>query len=167
MGELVALRLEQSGKFIIGIEFFHLMEINPTTPQNDQRLSPNLRYIVGFIAFTFFAKYLLQTLSGITYFAEMASTNLDVVIGYLHWYFLGVEFACFVFSILFRMGEVIKTQLNFLFHRFRFNRIFNFLPCWYGCFWFGFFTGFEFVSGYGVYVFWLSGYCNFSGDFFG
>jgi hypothetical protein len=31
----------------------------------------------------------MQTLSGIPYIAEIATSNLDVVIGYLHWFFLG------------------------------------------------------------------------------
>ncbi|MFN2260715.1 MAG: hypothetical protein ABR595_01445, partial [Psychroflexus sp.] len=31
----------------------------------------------------------MQTSSGIPFFAEIAASNLDVVIGYLHWFFLG------------------------------------------------------------------------------
>jgi len=83
--------LSNLGSLLLGLSFLVLWKsIQQPLKEFYQNLSPSLRYVFGFIAFAFLAKYLLQTLSGIPYFAEMASTNLDVVIGYLHWFFLGV-----------------------------------------------------------------------------
>lgn len=52
-------------------------------------LNPQSKFILKFLAFVFILKLMMQTLSGIPFFAELAANNLDVVIGYLHWYFLG------------------------------------------------------------------------------
>lgn len=53
------------------------------------KLTKQSRFILKFLAFVFLVKLLMQTLTGIPYFAELASVNLDLVIGYLHWFFLG------------------------------------------------------------------------------
>ena len=53
-------------------------------------LAKQSKFILKFLAFVFILKLIMQTLSGIPFFAEMATANLDVVIGYLHWFFLGV-----------------------------------------------------------------------------
>lgn len=53
-------------------------------------LPPQSKFILKIIVFVFVLKLIMQTLSGIPYFAEIATANLDVVIGYLHWFFLGV-----------------------------------------------------------------------------
>ncbi|WP_223810320.1 hypothetical protein [Psychroflexus gondwanensis] len=52
-------------------------------------LSNQSRFILQFLVLVFLLKLLMQTLSGIPYIAEIATSNLDVVIGYLHWFFLG------------------------------------------------------------------------------
>ncbi|WP_211206090.1 hypothetical protein [Psychroflexus torquis] len=52
-------------------------------------LSNQSRFILQFLVLVFLLKLLMQTLSGIPYINEIATSNLDVVIGYLHWFFLG------------------------------------------------------------------------------
>lgn len=60
-------------------------------------LNPQSKFILKFIAFVFLIKLVMQTLSGIPYFAKLNATNLDVVIGYLHWVFLGFISLCLLF----------------------------------------------------------------------
>jgi hypothetical protein len=47
------------------------------------------RFVLIFIFVVFILKIIFQSLSGLPYFANVASTNLDLVIAYLHWFFLG------------------------------------------------------------------------------
>jgi hypothetical protein len=47
------------------------------------------KFLLNIIVAVLLTKLMLQTLSGIPFFAEITSTNTDVVIGYLHWFFLG------------------------------------------------------------------------------
>ncbi|WP_235923499.1 hypothetical protein [Psychroflexus aurantiacus] len=54
-----------------------------------RELPPQSKFTLRFIGFVFILKLIMQTLSGIPVFAEIAAANLDVVIGYLHWFFLG------------------------------------------------------------------------------
>ncbi|RRO13914.1 hypothetical protein [Flavobacteriaceae bacterium 14752] len=53
------------------------------------KLKTKSKFLLKFLVFCFLIKLLLQSLSGIPYFAKIASNNIDVVIGYLHWFFLG------------------------------------------------------------------------------
>jgi hypothetical protein len=53
-------------------------------------LAKQSKFILKFLISGFILKLIMQTLSGISFFAEMATANLDVVIGYLHWFFLRV-----------------------------------------------------------------------------
>ena len=104
--------LSNLGSLLLGLSFFVLWKsIQQPLKIFYQKLSPSLRYIVGFIAFAFLAKYLLQTLSGIPYFAKIISINLDVVIGYLHWYFLGVV-SLFVLFLASYFGWVKLSKLS-------------------------------------------------------
>ncbi|MBZ9778477.1 hypothetical protein LB452_06025 [Psychroflexus sp. CAK8W] len=52
-------------------------------------LNQQSNFILKFLAFVFILKMMMQTLTGIPYFAELATANLDLVIGYFHWFFLG------------------------------------------------------------------------------
>ncbi|SDG67176.1 hypothetical protein SAMN04488027_1058 [Psychroflexus sediminis] len=52
-------------------------------------LPPQSKFILKFLGLVFILKLIMQTLSGVPFFAEIATANLDVVIGYLHWFFLG------------------------------------------------------------------------------
>ncbi len=53
------------------------------------KLSNKDKFLLQFLIFVFLSKLVLQTLSGIHYFTEIAASSLDAVIGYLHWFFLG------------------------------------------------------------------------------
>jgi len=65
------------------------------------KLSNKHKFLLQFLIFVFLSKLVLQTLSGIPYFAEMAASNLDLVIGYLHWFFLGFVSVFLVFTVLY------------------------------------------------------------------
>ncbi|TMU56137.1 hypothetical protein [Flagellimonas algicola] len=66
------------------------------------RMDSKLFYLSLKIAAIFFlVKVFLQLLGSVPYFASIVSSNIDLVIGYLHWIFLGV---------------VSLTVLAFLFH---------------------------------------------------
>jgi hypothetical protein len=79
------------GSVFLGLSFIILWKaIQQDFKTFYQTLSSLHRFIFGFIGLVFMGKYTLQTLSGLPYFAEIASSNLDMVIGYLHWIFLGV-----------------------------------------------------------------------------
>jgi hypothetical protein len=83
--------LSNLGSVLLGLSFIVLWtSIQKPFKVFYQNLKPHHKFMIGFIGFVFIGKYLLQSLSGLPYFAEIASSNLDVVIGYLHWFFLGV-----------------------------------------------------------------------------
>ena len=83
--------LSNLGSLLLGLSFLVLWKsIRQYLKAFYQKLSASHKCIIGFIVFAFLMKYILQTLSGIPYFADIVATNLDLVIGYLHWYFLGV-----------------------------------------------------------------------------
>ncbi len=55
-------------------------------------------------------KILMQSLSAIPFFADLAFNNLDFVIGYLHWVFLGfVSLALFAFLNWFKLIRIPKN----------------------------------------------------------
>ncbi|MGB7843079.1 MAG: hypothetical protein WBL21_09825 [Salinimicrobium sp.] len=66
----------------------------------DKRLpfSPFQQNLLKIVGILLLGKILLQLLSGIPFFAELAFTYINLVIGYLHWTFLGVvSISLFVF----------------------------------------------------------------------
>ncbi|WP_431124153.1 hypothetical protein [Flagellimonas flava] len=66
-----------------------------------KRMSKLFHLSLKIAAIFFLVKLLMQLLGSIPYFASRISSNIDLVIGYLHWIFLGV---------------VSVTVLSFLFH---------------------------------------------------
>ncbi|MBL4662925.1 MAG: hypothetical protein JKY22_05075 [Flavobacteriaceae bacterium] len=57
-------------------------------------------------------KLLLQFIGSFPYYANLVSQNIDLVIGYLHWIFLGVvSISLFSFISHFRLAKISKTQI--------------------------------------------------------
>ena len=68
-----------------------------------------LRLIVVLLSF----KMILQLLTAIPYFADLAATILDFTIGYLHWTFLGVvSISLFLFVDYFKILKIQKNAFS-------------------------------------------------------
>lgn len=71
----------------------------------------NMLKLVGFL---FFIKMSLQLLGSFQFIATIVSTNIDLVIGYLHWTFLGViSIALFAFMHYFKLINISKKSIWF------------------------------------------------------
>lgn len=82
--------LSNLGSLSLWLGFFYLWKsVKKSFDPFYEALIPQSKFILKFLVFVFILKLTMQTLSGIPFFAELAAANLDVVIGYLHWFFLG------------------------------------------------------------------------------
>ncbi|MDO6517351.1 hypothetical protein [Zobellia uliginosa] len=75
----------QLGAFYVLLRFFRGRQSEVM-----KMLSPFRYRLLGAVALLWGIKMLLQLLSALPYFADLAVTYLDFTIGYLHWTFLGV-----------------------------------------------------------------------------
>ncbi|CAM1347199.1 hypothetical protein [Tenacibaculum crassostreae] len=81
-------------------------KINITT------FSPILSISLKVILFFYSIKLIIQFIGTIPYFANLASTNIDFVIGYLHWIFLGVvSLALLAFLSYFKLIKLTKSSI--------------------------------------------------------
>ncbi len=80
--------------------FFHLFRILKKRAGELKKIfSPFTGFLLKLTAVLLLAKILMQLLSGIPFFADLAFRYNDFVIGYLHWVFLGVvSIALFAFQ---------------------------------------------------------------------
>lgn len=82
---------------IIAFGKFYLL-LKPLWKEERLPFSPFQQLLLKIVAVLLSGKILLQLLSGIPFFAKLAFTFPDLVIGYLHWTFLGVvSISLFVF----------------------------------------------------------------------
>lgn len=74
------------------------------------RFSKNLLNLVGIFLLI---KIVMQILSAFPYFADLAYSNVDFVIGYLHWTFLGVvSLAIFSFLEHFKLWNINRIGFS-------------------------------------------------------
>lgn len=74
-------------------------------------LSKRLLFLVGVFMLV---KIIMQLFSALPYFANLAYSNVDFVIGYLHWTFLGVvSLAIFAFLEHFRLWRINRIGFSF------------------------------------------------------
>lgn len=93
------------------LEFFRILK----SVWKDTRfnISPFTRFLLKTAAGMLVVKILLQLLSAHPYFAELAFTYTDFVIGYLHWVFLGlITLALFAFLEMAGLLKVSKPALG-------------------------------------------------------
>jgi len=70
--------------------------------------------LLKFIGFLFLIKMILQLIGSFPIISDTVSTNLDIVIGYLHWIFLGViSVSIFVFLHTFKLIQLSKKAIWF------------------------------------------------------
>ena len=86
------------------------------TLQNQQVLKESISKFEGFllklVALLFLVKLIFQIIGAFPIYAEMVSNNIDLVIAYLHWIFLGiVSISLFVFLNIFQLLKVSKTNI--------------------------------------------------------
>ena len=84
--------------------------IKPFWKDSRLEFSPFVKFLLKFAGVTLVVKLLMQLLSAHPYFAEIAFTYKDLVIGYLHWVFLGmVSITLFAFLIAAGLLKLSKT----------------------------------------------------------
>jgi len=101
------------GSVIQGIALVYAINICKNHYQKLKSLLSKLQYNLLLIVFTFLVvKMLLQLLTVFPYFSNLASTQLDFPIGYLHWTFLGVvTMSIFLFLDYFKFIKLRKTSI--------------------------------------------------------
>lgn len=76
----------------------------------DLKIDPFTSRLLELSGVFLIVKILMQLLSALPYFADLAYTNVDFVIGYLHWTFLGVvSLAIFAFLEHFKLWKVNRA----------------------------------------------------------
>ena len=71
-------------------------------------------FLIRFVSFLLFAKLILQLLGSFPYFASIISSNIDFVIGYIHWIFLGVvSLSILAFLHFFKLIEISSKTILF------------------------------------------------------
>jgi len=74
--------------------------------------SPFLSKILKLVGLLFIVKMILQLVGSFPYFSSIIATNLDLVIGYLHWTFLGVvSIALFAYLHYFKLIYLSKKTV--------------------------------------------------------
>lgn len=103
------------GAFLQLIGFGILMKICYDKKSVLQSVLSNFQFgILKLGAVLLLVKMILQLLTALPYFANLASTVLDFTIGYLHWTFLGViTFGLFFFLQFFGMIKLYKSSYIF------------------------------------------------------
>ena len=103
--------LAGAGAILQGLSFikFYRM-IKPFWQELSRSMAPNIRVMLGLVWFLLTGKLLLQVFSAFPYFAKLAFTYTDFVIGYLHWTFLGVvSIALFAFLQMAGLLQVSRS----------------------------------------------------------
>jgi len=85
---------------------------NQNTIKIKGSFSPFFLNILKFVGFLFVIKMVLQLVGSFSYFANIIAVNLDFVIGYLHWTFLGVvTIALFAYLHHFNLIYLSKKKI--------------------------------------------------------
>ncbi|WP_019039103.1 hypothetical protein [Psychroflexus tropicus] len=72
----------------VGLFYFWTSVKNPLKSFYKNQ-SSQTKFILIFLLGVFLLKFVMQSLGGIPYFVTITAINVDLVIGYLHWFFLG------------------------------------------------------------------------------
>ena len=71
-----------------------------------------LIFMIRLVSFLLVAKLILQLLGAFPYFSKIISSNIDFVIGYIHWIFLGVvSLSLLAFLQYFKLIKISKTTI--------------------------------------------------------
>ena len=95
---------------ILGFVLFLLM-IRKSCTFIFSRSTPVQKTLVTMIGIIFFSKLIMQVANGLPFFHGIIASNKDLVIGYLHWYFLG-----FITPFILLLAEYFKLiKINIAF----------------------------------------------------
>ena len=103
------------GAFIQLIAFYILVKkINSFKDEFNNKFSHPFRQSIKLIAILFAIKLLFQLVGTIPNIANAISTNVNLIIGYLHWTFLGVvSVSILLFSHQFKLIQLSKKSMLF------------------------------------------------------
>ena len=77
-----------------------------------QRTTTLFYFLMQLVALLFLMKLIFQSVGTIPYFATTISSNIDLIIGYLHWTFLGVvSIAILAFLSQFKLIHLTKRTV--------------------------------------------------------